>query len=381
MKFWGVVFVCACATTAFCADLTVVDEIVAKVNGDIITRSELARSRKQLEADLRQQGVVGGRLTEALQESGSNLLRERIDQLLLIQKAKELNINVDNELTKILADMQARTKIADPEKFQEYVHEQSGMPFEDFKADYKNNLLTQHVIRQEVGSRINIKKEELQKYYNEHKSEFVREERVFLREIFLSTVGKDDAAVAATEKKAKDLAARARKGEKFPEMARDNSDSASAQNGGDIGPWEKGKLKKEIEDRVWNEPRGYVTDPIKTPEGFLIYKVDDHQKAGLASYEEVENEIMDKLFAPRMQPEMRKYLTKLREQAFLEIKPGYVDTGAAPGKDTSWQDPAQLKPETVSKTEVASQVRRKRLLWMIPIPGSETRETKSSSSR
>ena len=77
------------------------------------------------------------------------------------------------------------------------------------------------------------------------------------------------------------------------------------------------------------------------------------------------------------QPQVREYLTKLRHEAFLEIKPGYVDTGAAPGKNTAWTDPAQLKPETVTKEEVAAQTRRRRLLWMVPIPGTQTSPKRS----
>jgi peptidyl-prolyl cis-trans isomerase SurA len=88
----------------------------------------------------------------------------------------------------------------------------------------------------------------------------------------------------------------------------------------------------------------------------------------------VESEIMNRLYGPRFQPKIREYLTRLREQAFLEIKPGFVDSGAAPGKDTSWKDPAQLKPETVTKEEVANIKRRKRMLWAIPMPGTNANE-------
>jgi peptidyl-prolyl cis-trans isomerase SurA len=84
----------------------------------------------------------------------------------------------------------------------------------------------------------------------------------------------------------------------------------------------------------------------------------------------VENEIMEKLYQPRIEPALRAYLTKLRMDAFLEIKPGWVDTGAAPGKDTTWTDPAQIKPETVTKEEVAARTRRRRLLALMPVPRS-----------
>src|SRR5437588_321829 len=226
----------------FAADLALVEEIVAKCNGDIITRGDLDRSRKQLIEALRHEGLTGPAMEQTLQEQEKNLLRDRIDQLLLVQKGKDLNISVDSEVAKRLAQIQKDSGIADPEKFQDWVKEQAGMPFEDFKGDMKNDMLRQRVIRQEVGERVNIKHDEVEKYYNEHKSEFVRAERLFLREIFISTDGKDAAGTAAAEKKAKDLVARARKGERFPEMARDNSEAVTNKNMGELPPFKKGDL-------------------------------------------------------------------------------------------------------------------------------------------
>jgi len=369
------------------ADVNVMEEIVCKVNGDIITRTELARDRKALEADLKQQNLTGARMDETLKTYATNLLRERIDKLLLQQKGKELNLNVDTDVNKQLADIQKRAAaanpaVAEPEKFQQFVREQTGMPFEDYKSEMKNGLITQRVIREEVGRRVSIKKEELHSYYDEHKNEFERQERVFLREIFINTPNKDDAtALAAADKKARDLAARARRGEKFPELAVANSDSQTAPQGGGLDPYQKGELAPELEALVWDKDRGTVTDPIKLPNGFLILKVDEHQKAGLAQYEEIENEIQDRIMNSRMDPALRAYLTKLRQDAFLEIKPGFEDSGAAPGKDTTWTDPAQLKPETITKEEVVAKGRKRRLLWAVPIPGTKSDKTGSSSSR
>jgi parvulin-like peptidyl-prolyl isomerase len=377
MKFLSILLVTASVSMA--ADIGLVEEIVAKVNGDIITRGDLDRARKAIAGELQQQNYNGLRLQQALADHEKDILRDRIDQLLLQQKAKDLNIKVDSEVTKYLAGLQKESKIADPEKFQEYVREQTGMTYEDYRADIMNGMLTQRVIRQEVGGKMNIKKEEIQAYYDAHKTEFVRDERIYLREILVSTEGKDAAGAAAAEKKAKDLVARARKGERFAEMARDNSDAVTAKNMGDLGGFKKGELQATLENTVWNQPKGYVTDPIKIENGFLILKVEDHQKEGQADLSEVENEIMDKLYAPRMQPAVREFLTKLRQDAFLEIKAGYVDTGAAPGKSTAWSDPAQLKPETVTKAEVSNRPKKKKLLWAVPIPGTQQKQTSSSS--
>ncbi len=378
MKFCAVVLGFAGIVAA--ADVQVIDEIIAKVNGDIITRSEVQRERRQIEAELKKQGLSGQRLQDAVNTAAKNTLRERIDQLLLISKGKELNINVDSEVTKQLNETQKKLGIGDPDKFQQAVREQTGQSYEDYRNDLKNYLLTNRVIRQEVSGKVTFKREELQKYYQEHSAEFMRKERVFLHEILVSTEGKDAAGSAAAERKAKDLSTRASKGERFPELAQSNSDSQTAPQGGDMGSWEKGQLMQEIEDQIWEKPRGFVTPPIKIARGFLILRVDEHQKAGQANYEEVEMEVQDKLFGPRMEPLLRKYLTELRANAFLEIKAGYEDAGAAPGKNTRWTDPAELKPETVKKEDV-NQTRHRKLLWLVPIPGTSTSKTGTSSSR
>lgn len=369
----------AAAGLASAAEITVIEEIVAKVNGEIVTRGDIDRTRKQMEATMREQGATGQRLQEAMAEADKNILRERIDQLLLQSKAKELNLSVDSEVAKQLADIQRKSGITDPDKFQQFVRDQTGMSYEDYKNDRKNDLLTNRVIRQEVASKIQIKREEAQQYYDGHKDEFQREERVYLREILVATPPGADTAQAL--KKAKDLADRGKKGEKFDDLARNNSDSGSAQQDGDIGAYEKGKLRPEIEKTVWDQPRGYVTDPINVGNGFLILKVEEHQKAGLAGFEEVLPQITNQLFNPRFNPELRRYLTELRVNAFLEIKPGYEDSGAAPGKNTAWVDPAEIKPETITKEQVAARQRHRRLLGLVPIPGTSTQSTGTSSSR
>jgi peptidyl-prolyl cis-trans isomerase SurA len=369
-------------TAAFGADVTVVEEIVCKVNGDIITRGEMDKDRRDMEAEFRQQGLTGRAMQDAVNGRARDVLRDRIDRLLLVQQGKELDFKIDAELTKQIANIQRQSGISDPEQFQAYVREKTGQPYEDYRNELKNKILTDRVIHQEIMGNIKFTRTDEENYYNDHKADFQREERVFLADIFVSTAGKDAAGMVAAERKARDLVARARKGEKFSEMAQTNSDDANAQGGGGMPPMKKEDLRKEIQDAVWTHERGYVTDAIKLDNaGFYIFKVEDHQKAGLAEFEEVRQEVENRLYGPKMEPAIRTYLTKLRGNAFLEIKSGYEDSGAAPGKNTAWSDPAQLKPETITKEEVAAKTRRKKLLWAIPIPGTATQSTGTSSSR
>ena len=358
-------------SAAFAADIKVVEEIAAKVNGDIITRGELEQTRKDLEQGLRAEGLSGAKLADTLKEYQSNALRDQIDQILLVQKGKDLNINVDSELNRRFAEMQVQLKMADPDKFHAAIQQQYGMTYEDFRDKMKRQMLAQRVIGQEVSYRITIPEPELRKYYDDHKSDFVRKEQAFLSQIVISTDGKSAEQAAAAEKKAKDIVARARKGEKFTDLVRDNSDDPeTARNGGQLPPYQKGMLQPQIEEIVFKQNKGYVTDPIKIPTGFVILRIDERYEAGQASFEEVKNDIQERISGPRIEPKVREYLTRLREEAFLEIKEGYVDSGAAPGKDTHWKDVATLKPQTTTKEEVAARSRLHKRLIFIPVPGT-----------
>ena len=380
MKFACVAALALASVCSAADNAVVVDQVVARVNGDIISQDDLQRFTRELQSELRQQNG-GGATQQDFEKRRSDVLRDRIDELLLIQRGKELNINIDSDVSKYMANLQRQSGITDTDKFHEYVRQQSGMSYEDFLSETRNQFLTRQVIGEEVGRHINITDKEIEDYYNAHKQDFVRDEKVYVSEILVSTEGKDQAGSAAAEKKAKQVSEEAKHGERFSDLARDNSDATTAKDGGALGGYKKGELMKPLEDAVWNLPRGAVTAPIRIPTGFEILKVEDHTKAGLAPLADVKPEIQNILYGPKMQPKMREYLTTLRKQAYLQIKPGYVDTGAAPGQNTAWQDPAQLKPETVTKAEVEQKTRRKRLFGMVPIPGTQTTVTGTSSSR
>lgn len=353
-----------------------VEEIVAKVNGQIVTRGELAQRRAFLADELKQTRALQGQaLEDEVNKESKDALRDRINELLLVQKAKDLNINVDAALNKRIAEIQSESKQSDTEKFHEWLSQQlGGVSFEDFKEQTKNRMLTDRVISEEIYQNITIPTADVEKYYNEHKTEFVRQEMVALREILVSTGDGTSTRITDAEKKARALVDRARKGEaKFTDLARQYSDAPTATQDGDLGAFKRGDLAKEVEDAVFKQQKGYITDPIRRPDGFHIYRIEEHYAAGQASLEEVRSEIMNKLMEPLVQPKLQAYLTQLRQNAFLQIKDGWVDTGAAPGKDTSWQDAATLKPETTTKEAVAAHGHKK-LLHVIPY-GHKTPDT------
>jgi parvulin-like peptidyl-prolyl isomerase len=378
------------ASAAFAADVRIVEEIAVKVNGDIITQGDIEERRRIIRQGIQQQEhLTGPALDAAVAQQSKDMLCRMIDERLLVQKAKELDIKVDADVTRRMAELQLESGLSDPDKFHEWLRQQTGMTFEDFKQRTTDNYLTNQLVRSEISSHIVVPEEDARKYYEDHKAEFVKKDQVFLSQLEISTQGKTPEQVAAAEKKAQDLVARARRGDKFSELVIANSDDPeTSRTGGQLPPMEKGMLRKEIEEVVFNpkNPKGYVTDPIKTDGGIVILRIEDRTEAGQASFDEAKEQIQEHLAGPKMEPKLREYENKLRTAAFLEIKDGYVDSGAVPGKDTRWHEVVGLKPETTTKEEVAAHRRRKKFLGVIPhgsvAPGTkETTPSRAASSQ
>ncbi|MFZ0909935.1 MAG: peptidylprolyl isomerase [Candidatus Acidiferrales bacterium] len=307
----------------------VVEEIVARVNNEIISYSEYQKSETELHEEVKQdcQGCAQDRLNAMYEERQKNLLRDQIDQSLLEQRAKDLGISVENDVIKRLDQVRQQNNFPSMEALQAAVEGQ-GMSWEDYKANFRNQLLTQEVIRREVGSRVDIGRDDVKKYYEDHKQDFVRPEQVVLADIFLSTEGKTPEQVAVIQKKANDLLARLKKGDDFSELAKRNSEGPTAKDGGELGAFERGQLSKQLEDTVFALNKNQLTDVVQTKTGFEILKVIEHFEAGLQPVEKVGPEIENRIYAQRMQPILRNYLGELREESYVVVKPGYVDTAA-----------------------------------------------------
>ncbi|HUK24284.1 MAG TPA: peptidylprolyl isomerase [Terriglobales bacterium] len=314
----------------------VVEQIVARINNDIITTSEYQRSKDELRQEAQQQDAANADRVYAEREK--DVLRDLIDQQLLLQKGKDLGITADTEVIKKLDDMRKQMHLDTMEDLEKAATSQ-GVSFEDFKQNLKNQIITQQVIGKEVGSRMNITKEEEQKYYDQHKNELEHPEQIRLSELLISTekngspdTSPDDASLDAAKKKAGDLLAQIRKGASFEDLAKKNSNGPTAAQGGDLGYFKRGALAKSLEDITFAMKAGDVSDVIRTRQGYVILKVAEHQQAGVPTLEQIEPRLQDAIYMEKLQPALRAYLTKLREDAFIDIKPGYVDSGASPNE-------------------------------------------------
>lgn len=315
------------------AKAQVLEEIIARVNNDIVTTSDYQKADQQLHDEIAHecQGCPQDKIDAEYKEQSKDLLRGLIDQSLLVQRAKDMGISVETELVKKLDQVRAQNNIATIDDLEKEV-EKSGLAWEDYKTQIRNNLLTQEVIRKEVGQRINIGNDEVKKYYDAHQSEFTRPEQVVLSEIFLSTEGKSPEEIAAVQRKADDLRDRVVKGADFAEIAKRYSEGITAKDqAGELGTFGKGELAPQLETVVFKLDKDQMTDVIQTKTGFEILKVDAHYQAGLQPMDKVENEIMNKIYMEKMTPAMRDYLGELREESYVMVKPGYVDSAAVPG--------------------------------------------------
>jgi peptidyl-prolyl cis-trans isomerase SurA len=330
----------------------VVEEIVARVNNEIITREDLEKARASVEAEVRDTCPKCNpeQFNAAVADKNKDLLRDLIDQSLLTQRAKDNGINVDTDVIKRLDAIRTQNKLPSMEALEAEVTK-SGQDFEDFKSQLRDQLLTQELIRKEVGSKIIISHEDVVKYYNEHKSDFVRPETVVLREIFVSTEGKPDADIPALRKKAENLRDRVmNNGDDFGELAKRYSDSPTAPQSGELGVFQRSQLDTKIAEKVFALNRSQMTDVMETKTGFEILQVRERYESGEQPLDKVDGEITNKLYEQKMEPGLRTYLTTLREDSYVQIKPGFIDTAAVKAEPIEEVAAATDKDDSKNKT-------------------------------
>ncbi|MGB0066202.1 MAG: peptidylprolyl isomerase, partial [Terracidiphilus sp.] len=307
---------------------TVAEDIIARVNDQIITQSDYNRALDEMN----QEGRDHGESMQVMAAARKDLLRNLIDQQLWLSKGKELNITGETELVKRLDDIRKQYNLETIEDLEKAAQEQ-GVSFEDFKANIRNEVITQQVMRQEVGEHIQMTPGEVERFYEAHKQDYSQPESVRLSEILISTGGGDDAAkVAAAKAKADDIEARLHAGGDFTQLARSFSEGPTAAEGGDLGQYKRGQLGKLLEDKTFDLQSGQYTDPILTRQGYIILKVVQHTPDGPRPFKDVEQDVEQAYYMSKMDPAIRDYLNKMRNEAFIQIKQGYSDSGATYGE-------------------------------------------------
>jgi peptidyl-prolyl cis-trans isomerase SurA len=309
---------------AITANGKVVEDVIARINDRIITRSEYERAREQLVAEAQQQQAPPAETEDRL----NNMLRDMIDQQLLLSKGKELGITCDADVIRRLDDIRKQNHLDSMEALEKAATSQ-GVSFEDFKQGIRNNCITQKVVSEEVGRRLAPTHAQEEAFYAAHSKDFEQPEQVHLSEILIPTPDNPtDAQITEAQAKADAVAAKLKAGAKFADVAKESSGGPTASAGGDLGDFGRGKLGDVLENATFSLPVGGVTAPIRTRQGFVILRVDAHQAAGVPPLEQIEPQVQEGVYMDALQPALRAYLTKARQDAYVDIKAGFIDTGS-----------------------------------------------------
>jgi peptidyl-prolyl cis-trans isomerase SurA len=355
----------------------IVDEIVARVNDSIITHADMEKGKQAAQEELQQRNPSDWQAKWA--DRQKDVLRDLIDRQLLLDKGKELGITGETETIKQLDQIRKQMGLATMEDL-EKAAQQQGVSYEDFKEQTREGIVTEKVIGQEVGAKIgdHITAEDVQKYYDEHQKDMELPESVTLAEIIVSTqppkpptddsnkdanaqnaqLPDDQARVAQAEAKANELLEQLHKGAKFEDLARKDSDGPTAAQGGVIGEFKRGEMDKQLEEKTFGLKAGDITGVIHIRQGFIIFKVLEHQQAGVPPLKDVDEKIRRTLYVERLAPKAREYLTKLREEAYIEIRQGFVDTGASPNE----VKPVMVAANTEDETKTVAKKKKKHFL-------------------
>ena len=332
----------------------VVEDILVRVNDRIITQSDFDRAMKEMDDEAKQHGAT----MQQISEGHKDLLRDLIDRQLWLSKAKELDITGDTELVKRLDEIRKQYNMETMQDLEKAAKEQ-GVSFEDFKANIRNQIITQDVMREEVARKIQVTPGEVERYYDLHKQEYAKPESVKLSEILVSTGPDpdDQAKMNAGKAKADDIEAKLHAGGDFTQLAKLFSDGTTAGDGGALGTYHRGdgQLAKVFEDATFGLNTGQYTDPIRTRQGWVIFKVDQHVAGGVPPYKDVQQDVEETYYDSKMGPAIRTYLTQLREESYISpMKAGYVDTGASPNQITpvysTYTPPSTKKKKKVERT-------------------------------
>jgi len=317
---------------ALAGDREVLEEIIARVNNEVITRGDLERSRQLLRQELGQRVKNPAELERALAEQEQNLLRDLIDQSLLVQRGNDMGFSVEADVIKRLDRIRQEMKLDSLEALERTMAAQ-GINIQDYKQELRNNMLTQMVVQREVSGKVFVDSEKVRQYYLTRREELAQPERVRLREILVSTEKFSPAEIPAREERARELLAKIRKGEKFEDLAREYSDAPTGAEGGDLGYFEPDKLAPAIREAISNLNINGVSDAIRTQQGWLVLQLVERRAAGVPPLEEAEDEIRNRLFMDEVQPALREFLSELRRDAFVYVKAGYQDTAAVEPED------------------------------------------------
>ena len=305
----------------------IIERVIVKVNGDVVTQSEF--EARQIAA-VQQARVTPEQVEKFLRDNNAHILQEAIDDLLLVQRAVDLGIKLRPEYIKEVIDgIKKENNIASDDDLQQQL-KREGMTLDELKRNIERNILKRQVMQRELESKVAVTEDDVKAWYEANKAEYTRPATVHLQQLVVRSDGQTPSLGA-------DLVARARGGEDLTEMAKTYAAAPHKATFSDLGVLHRGDLAPAMEKIAFALAPGQVSDPIPAPDGFRILKLVEKTEGSVVPYEDARAEIQRRLTTTRGNEQVEKYLVGLREKAIIDLRVREVPlqlTGPAPAGTT-----------------------------------------------
>ena len=302
----------------------VLERILVKVNGEIITQTDL--QTRQIAA-IRTRGLQPSsnvELANMLADVTPTVIANAVDELLLVQRGKELGYQLtDDQFLEVFENLKNENGFETDEEFLEAIEQQEGMTPVDFRRIMERQMVISQVQQVEILNKVAITDVEANDYYETNIEEFTTPATATLREILIqvpeTTSGTDSMVDKQAEAKAMTVIQRLTEGEAFATVANEVSDSSTKANGGLIGPFQLSDFSDNIQELVRQLEVGDVSDLIRVRQGYQILKLEGRTDAVATPFDQVREDIMNNFFNTRRIEEYQKYLQSLRDDAILQF--------------------------------------------------------------
>jgi len=305
--------------SAVSSGAAVIDRIVAVVNDDIITLSELNRDLESYmkRADKSFKGADREKFVEQVRLA---ILNDLINGKLVIQEAKKMGIVVtDGDIDDVIEDTLNRRKMSMEEM--EVAIAGDGHTFEEYREEARRHLIKMRLIGREIRSKITVSQKEIGDYYRQHRNDYEGKEAVRIKQILIIIpTGCDIETKQKLEENAEGILKRLKSGESFSTLAAKFSQRPAAKVGGDLGYVEKGLMFPVVDEIAFKLKTGETSKIVESPIGFHIIKIMDKRGEGIKPLDSVREEIMRKIGNKKIEKKFQKWLKEKREKSLIEIR-------------------------------------------------------------
>ncbi len=302
----------------------IIEQVLVKVNGDILTKTDLEQRQVQLMKSRNMQPGDDAALKKAIEQITPEVVADAVDEMLLVQRGRELNYKMtDEDFERVVTNIRKENKLDSDEMFQAAL-KQEGLTTADLRKSLERQMVMARVTQNEVMGKVGLTEEEARKYYAEHVKDFTKPGTITIREILVRVPTDGQSVNVAADEAAKAKAEEARKrvlaGEPFEAVASASSDSPSRANGGLVGPLNLGELTPAFKKIIDPMKVGDVTEVMRGQGGYQIIKIEARTGDDVQTAEQVRDKIGDAIYEQKRQVYLRRYLHKLRSQAIIEWK-------------------------------------------------------------